>query len=434
MSTKYTLFYRKNKGYFIDFDEKNLSSDGGILLAEQIERKYGLIKNISNAFSDERHQSYVKYDYSDILKQRVFGVILGYEDANDVEKLKQDVLIKEILDGKLASQPTISRFENSVDKYMIFNVLNTWVDNYIKTLKGRKRVIIDIDGTDAPTYGHQQLSLFNGFYGQFMYNELFFHDGETGQIIVPVLRPGNAHSNWWYVGILKRVVRKIQDEYSDIEIVIRADSGFSTPIFYKYARETGLKYCIAIAANAVLKRRTALLSKCVSYSYVKEGEKKQVFTEAFEYQAQSWEESEKCYAKVESTGKGLNVRYFISNFEEQSGREIYHNFYVKRGDASENRIKEVKNMCFSDRMSNKGFWANFMRLIISSLAYEFMLKIKENIKEVSKEEQPKKWLVENIRLFLMKIAAVVKITKRRIIISLSSSAIYKDLFLSLVKT
>ena len=433
MSTKDTLFYRKNKGYFINFDAKNLSSDGGILLTEQIERKYGLIKNISNAFSDERHQSYVKYDYSDILKQRVFGIILGYEDANDVEKLKQDALIKEIFDGKLASQPTISRFENSVNKQVIFNVLNTWIDSYIKTLKGRKRVIIDIDGTDAPTYGHQQLSLFNGFYGQFMYNELFFHDGETGQIIVPVLRPGNAHSNWWYVGILKRIVRKIREKYPDIEIVIRADSGFSTPIFYKYAREAGLKYCIAIAANAVLKRRTALLSKCVSYSYVKKGEKKQVFTEAFEYQAQSWEEPEKCYAKVESTGKGENIRYFISNFEDQSGREIYHNFYVKRGDASENRIKEVKNMCFSDRMSNKGFWANFIRLIISSLAYEFMLKIKEKIKEVSKEEQPKKWLVENIRLFLMKIAAVVRITKRRIIISLSSSAIYKDLFLSLVK-
>lgn len=173
-----------------------MSSDGGILIAEHIEKQHGLIKNISNTFLDQRHQNYVTHSYYDMLKQRVFSILQGYEDVNDVEKLKQDTLIKEIFDEKLASQPTISRFENSFDKIQIFNMLYAWVDKYIETLKGRKEVIIDIDGTDAETHGHQQMSLFNGFYGHFMYNELFFHDGQTGQIIVPILRPGNAHSNW----------------------------------------------------------------------------------------------------------------------------------------------------------------------------------------------------------------------------------------------
>jgi len=228
--------------------------------------------------------------------------------------------------------------------------------------------------------------------------------------------------------------QKIRAQYPDIEIIIRADSGFSTPIFYKYAREAGLKYTIAIASNAVLKRKTQLLANCVTYSYVKKGIKKQILKEAFDYKARSWEDAEKCYAKVESTGKGLNIRYFISNLEEKSAREIYFDFYVKRGDASENRIKEVKNMCFSDRLSNSNFYANFIRMIISSLAYELMLLIKEKIKKVTKDDQPKKWLVNNIRLFLLKIAAIVKITKRRISISISSTAIYKDLFLSIIQT
>jgi len=434
MSNKDIVFYRKNKAYLINSDAQNLSSDGGILIAEHIERQYGLIKNISDTFLDQRNQNYVTHSYYDMLKQRVYGILLGYEDVNDIEKLKQDALMNEIFDKKLASQPTISRFENTFNKAQIFKTLNTWVEKYVETLKGRKEVIIDIDGTDAATYGHQQLSMFNGFYGHFMYNELFFHDGQTGQIIVPVLRPGNAHSNWWYVGILKRIIKKIRTKHPDIEIIIRADSGFSTAKFYKLARQTNLKYCIAISSNAVLKRKTQLLSHCINYSYVKKGEKKQVFTNGFDYQAGSWQKAEKCYAKVESTGKGLNIRYFISNFEGKTAREIYHDFYVKRGDRSENRIKEVKNMCFSDRLSNNNFYANFTRLIISSLAYEMMLLIKEKIKKSTKDEHPKRWLVNNIRLYLMKIAAIIKIRKRRVIINLSSTAIYRDLFLSVIKT
>ena len=134
----------------------------------------------------------------------------GYEDTNDVNYLKNDPLYKDILDGDMASQPTLSRFENSMDKASIFALCYAWVDRYVSTLKNRKRIIIDIDATDDPTHGNQQMSMFNGYYGHFMYNELFFHDGETGQIIVPVFRPGNSHSNKWYVAILKRVVRKDQ--------------------------------------------------------------------------------------------------------------------------------------------------------------------------------------------------------------------------------
>lgn len=431
MSDKDTVFYRDNKAYLVNFNAEKISSDGGVLLLEKIEREARLISYISDTILDKRNQNYVKHDIKKILKQRVFMVAQGYEDVNDVDKLKEDDVFTSIFNNDLASQPTISRFENSIDKHQIFSTLYGWIDRYIKSLKGRNHVIIDIDSTDAETHGNQQLALFSGFYKHFMYNELYFHDGETGQIIVPVLRPGNAHSNWWYVSILKRIVKRIREEYPDIEIFIRADSGFSTPKFYNFAREYNLKYTIGIAANDVLKRETETIEKLVQKIFVKEEEKVQVFIKGFDYQAGTWAQSEKCYAKIESTGKRLNVRYFISNFEEKSSRQIYFDFYVKRGDSSENRIKEVKNMCFADRMSNHGFWANFMRLIISSLAYELLSLIKQKIKKTG-NKKAQKWQINNIRLFLLKIGGMVKKTKRRIIVKLSKSAIYQDLFQELI--
>jgi hypothetical protein len=177
-------------------------------------------------------------------------LMLGYEDANDVTHLQNDPLFKDVLQGDLASQPTISRFENSVDKAPIFKLSYAWIDRYVSSLKDRDQVIIDVDATDDSTYGSQQLSMFNGYYGKFMLNELFFYDSETGQIILPVLRPGNSHSNRWYVSILRRVVRKIRARYPDLKIIIRTDSGFSCAPFYKLVDDYGLLFATGQASNA----------------------------------------------------------------------------------------------------------------------------------------------------------------------------------------
>ncbi len=433
MSDKGTVFYKKNKAVLIDFNAREISSEGGLLLVDKFERKHKIINYFSKIIKDDRHQSYTQHSIGKLLKQRVLLLMQGYEDANDIDKLKNDPILNETFDNQLGSQPTISRFENTVDKHQIFALLEAWLDRYVSGLKGRTQITIDADATDAETFGKQQLSMFNGFYHHTMYNELFFHDGDTGEIILPVLRPGNAHSNWWYVAILKRIVIKIREQYPDMKIFVRADSGFSTPKFYDLAQEFNLKFTIGIAANNVLKKRTKFLEKCVSYSCVSKKIKKQVFTESFDYQAGTWNAPEKCYAKVESTGKGLNVRYIISNFEEKTAREIYFDYYVKRGETSENRIKEVKSMCFSGRMSNQFFWANAFRLIISSIAYELFRLIREKIQSTN-FEKAKKWQVNNIRLFLLKIAGVVRNTKRRTFISLSKHAVYQDLFLQLLKT
>jgi len=430
LSNKDTAFYRKNQAIIVDFSAEEISTDGSLVLLEKIEREHKLIKHFAKQIPDHRDQNRVAYSTYHQLKQRIFMLMLGYEDANDVSHLKNDPIFTDVLQGELASQPTISRFENSLDKHSIFKLLNAWIDNYVSSLKGRKEIIIDIDATDDPTYGNQQLSLFNGYYGQFMYNELFFHDGQTGQIILPVLRPGNSHSNKWYVAILKRIIKKIRAKYPKMKIITRTDSGFSGAEFYKLVDDYNLHYATGIASNNVLKTHTKDLEKIVKDTYLSKNEKHQSFI-SFTYKAESWHKPQQCYAKVESTGKGMNIRYFSSNIEEKTAQEIYFNFYVKRGEASENRIKEVKNMCFSDRLSNHRFWANFFRLFTSSLTYEMFLLLKQKIKKTS-VEVAKKWQISSIRTYLLKVGARIKITKKRIYYQLSKSFVYKDLFQQII--
>lgn len=430
MSNKSTVFYRKNKAVNFDFSAEDISSDGGILLIEKLEREHKLLDFFSKFIPDTRNPLLVVHPVKKLLKQRVYGLMQGYEDANDVQYLKDDPLFQDVLEGELASQPTVSRLENSLDKNSIFALCHAWIDRYVLSLKGRKQIVIDIDATNDPTHGNQQLSMFNGYYGQFMYNELFFHDGDTGQIIVPILRPGNSHSNKWFVSILKRVITKIRKAYPDIEIFIRADSGFSNAPFYKLAETFSLKYAIGQAGNNVLKERSARAVNAITKLYVEQNIKHQHFM-SFEYQAKSWHKHQTCYSKIESTGKGLNVRHFISNIEEDDARVIYFDFYVKRGDRSENRIKEVKNMCFSDRLSNHGFWANFMRLILSCMAYEMFLLMKQAIAK-TKNKVAQKWQIDTIRVSLLKVGATIKVLKRKVQYKFSKAFAQQELLKELL--
>jgi hypothetical protein len=432
MATKNTAFYRNTAAVTVNFSAEEISTDGAVVLLEKLERKNKLLKEFSKLIPDYRHPLRTVHSKEKLLKQRVFMLMQGYEDTNDVFHLQNDPLFKDILEGDLASQPTLSRFENGIEKQTIFTLCYACIDRYVAGLAGRKEVIIDIDATDDPTHGEQQLSMFNGYYGQFMYNELFFHDGTTGQIILPVLRPGNSHSNRWYVGILSRIVKKIREQYPDIKIIIRADSGFSCPAFYNLAKKHNLLYAIGIASNNVLKKRSERAAKAVKLLYVDKKEKHQHFF-SFPYQADSWEAEEMCHCKVESTGIGLNIRYIISNFESENAREIYTEFYVKRGDASENRIKEVKNMCFSDRLSNHGFLANFFRLFLSYLAYEMFRLLKIAIAKTGFKEA-KMWQIDTLRTRLLKIGATIKVTKRRIYYCLSKAFVFQDLFKALIFT
>lgn len=435
MKYKNNLYYQKKQEVFFDFSGEQISTDGAIVLCKKIEKKNNIIKPFADIIKDKRDPNLTKYSIYKLITQRTFLMVQGYQDCNDVKHLANDPIIQSVLEGEPASQPTMSRLENSISIKDIWKMSELMVEKYIDSIScDRKEIIIDVDGTDDPTYGDQQYTLFNGYYGQYMYNILLFHDGETGQLILPVLRPGNCHSNKWFVPVLKRIVQRIKAKRSDLKIIIRGDCGFSGAEFYKLANSDGfnLEFCIGITTNERLKQYTDLLQAHITEEYLSKKIKYQDFTEGFSYRADSWEKAETCYAKVESTGKGMNVRYFCSNMKAESAKVLYKDFYVKRGDASENRIKELKNMCYCDRLSCHKYTANYFRLMLSSLCYEFYRQIKILISKSSNEEA-KKWQIDNIRLYLMKVGATIEKKVKTILIKFSKSYICKDLFIELVK-
>lgn len=431
MSCKNTLFYSNNKEFIFDFTGSELSSDGGLFLLEKLEKHNGLIKSFASVLTEKRQQGKLRYSFYNLLKQRVFALVMGYEDCNDVARLDGDVAFEQTC-GKLSSQPTLSRFENRIDIRDIFNLCSRFIDRYVKSLSfSRKRIIIDVDATNDPTHGKQQLSLYNGYYGHTSYTELLFHDGETGQLILPVLRPGNAHSNKWFVYCLDQIVKRIKNKYPHIEIILRGDTGYAGAKFFSYAKKHGIKFCTGLARNQRLARITETSEKFVENQYINNGEKHKLFLGPFEYKADSWEESLPCYAKIESTGRNLLVRCYVSNLEDFDAQELYQGFYCKRGDTSENRIKELKNMCFSDRLSCHRFIPNFFRLIMSGLCYEILRTIREMIKAGGFDKQAK-WQAHNIRVLLLKIGVQVKKTKKRIYIHFAEHYLNQDIFRSLI--
>ena len=431
MEHKNKLFYRHNQELLFDFLGTCISSDGGLLLLEKLERKHQTIKFFTDLLIDERQQGKINYSLKDLLKFRVFAMVLGYEDCNDVQRLNGDVAF-ELTCGKLASQATLSRFENNIQINDICHLCLGFIDRYVQSLSSdRKKIIIDVDATDDPTHGAQQLSMFNGYYRHNAYTELLFHDGETGQLILPVLRPGNAHSNKWFISCLKRIIKRIKIKCPDAEIILRGDTGYAGAKFFSYAKKATISHVTGLAKNERLQKITALAEMSIREQYLKKGLKVKSFIGPFQYQADAWEAPLFCYTKIESTGHKILTRYYCTNMEKQEAQSLYQDFYTKRGDTSENRIKELKNMCFSDRLSCHKFTANFFRLLMSGICYEILRTIREKIIEGGFEEEGK-WQASNIRLLLLKIGTHVKKTKKRIYIHFAEHYLYQDIFRSVI--
>jgi DNA-binding transcriptional MerR regulator len=433
MDTKNTAFYQDKQAINFDFSAEHVSSDGGVLLCEKIEREHRILADFSTHLPVKRSPYTTQYQLLDMLKQRIYLMMQGYEDCNDEQKLRNDPVISTVIGNDLCSQPTLSRFENSISKQTIFSLSYWFIERYVSSItEDRKQIIIDIDSTDDPTHGNQQLSMFSGFYSQTMYNELIINDGETGQVILPVLRPGNAHSNWWYVSVIKRIIKRIREKFPHLKIILRADSGFSTSKIYELADTLNFNFYIALAKNERLNKLTEEKENEIRKNYLEKGLKHKEIIGPFAYKADSWHKEQSIYAKVESTGKGMNLRYFTSDIEDAEPEELY-TFYTLRGDRSENRIKEIKSMCYSDRLSCHRFWANSFRMMLSCLCYEFFRLIREKIKAKGFINAAT-WQVNNIRLHLLKIGSILKERVKYITLRFSKAFVHQDLLTELLRS
>jgi hypothetical protein len=426
--TQLTLGFFSHKPVVIDFDAPDISSDGGFLLLRQVDDFLSVSESFAAAIADSRDPSRVIHDLPEQCRQRMYGIALGYEDCNDADRLRHDPVLKTSCDRLpddaygLSSQPTLSRFENSVD-WPTLRRLMRWLEvSYVESLpQGTTEVILDIDSTDDETHGAQQLSFFHGYYDHYMYHPLFVFDGASGQLISSRLRPGNTHASRGAAGLLVRLVRHIKKRFPDAHVLVRGDSGFCVPrilhVLEGLDRDLGcVDYLFGIARNPTLERLAEPALDMAEEMYRISGRKVRHFTE-FEYAAGSWDHERLVIAKAEHTSLGRNPRFVVTSLRGFPPELIY-NAYCQRGQC-ENNIKDLKNALQADRLSCSSYTANFFRLLLHSGAYRLMYELRNRASVHS--QGLGRCQFDTLRLKLLKVGALIKQSVRRIHVRLPRS-------------
>jgi hypothetical protein len=416
-----------SKEVIADFAGGRITSDAGGLLLRELDQRYRLAENAARCLHEPREGHKVKHDLLTLVRQRLFAIAQGYEDNNDAATLAKDPAFK-IMAGKapesagdLASQPTLSRFENQVTAKDLRRLSDWLLDLYLKTHPGpRKVIVLDMDATDDPTHGQQQLSFFHGYYEEHLYHPLLVFDGRDGFPLAAVLRPGNTHAAHGALAVLKRLIKQLKQAYPGALILFRADAGFAVPALYRYLERQDIRYVIGfITNNRVLAQAAPLLSRA-QRQYQETGEKQRLFT-SFSYQADSWIRPRRIIAKVEYGHPGSNQRFVVTNLS-RNPQFVYDDIYVLRGDA-ENRIKELKLELKADRLSCHRFLANQFRLLLHTAAYCLFWLLRRYLHGTELATAQ----VNTLRLKLLKIGARIRETSRRIWVHLASGYPYRDL-------
>ena len=420
-NTTQTMLFKEffTKKVAVDFNGGEVSSDAGLLFLRETESQIGIIERVANAIADHRHPSYVKHQIVQLLSQRVYQIAAGYEDANDCDTLKHDPILKLACekDDILASQPTMCRFENAPDRRTLYRIGAALVDAFIASYdKAPKAIILDLDDTDDPTHGSQQLALFNAYHDCYCYLPLHIYEGNSGKLITTILRPGKRPSGREIVTILKRIVKRIRQAWPEAGILIRGDSYYSAPAVYDFCDRYDIKYVFGFKPYKPLLQAADNLMAQARELYEHSDGRVKIYGE-ISYQAKSWPDAKRIICKAEYNDKGANTRFIITNLEHARYRFIYETVYCGRG-AMELMIKEHKNHLLSDRTSCSTFAANQFRLFMHSIAYMLMHAFRQRH---LKNTDFAKAQFNTIRLHLLKIGARVRALSTRIKIHLPTA-------------
>jgi len=424
------------------FDQQQGSSDGGAILLQAADRRLGLTSALAECLEDQRQAGKVEHELHELLTQRVMAIACGYEDANDAARLASDPVHK-LLVGRdpiegddLASQPTLSRFENTPNRKPLFRMGEALADVVIerqrRRLHGRaRRITIDLDPTDDPTHGAQQLALFNGHYDTWCYLPLVgflsFNDEREQYLFAAVLRSGKAVAWVGARGILRRLLKKLRRAFPGARIRIRLDGGFAEPELLDFLdAQPDVEYVVAMAKNAVLKRKAKRAMRQARRLSRRSQKTEHVYAEA-EYAARTWSHPRRVIIKAEvvrQTGKDPkdNPRFVITNLR-QSPQWIYEQVYCGRGDI-ENRIKELHDGLQIGRTSCTSFWANQFRVLMTAAAYVLMqeLRLRAARTDCARAQ------VWTLRERLLKLGARVVRSVRRVVLHLPHSFPFLDTF------
>jgi len=423
-----TFSFLKRRKLTVDFEGGEITSDAGLLLIRQADDSLGLVSGLTECINEKRDIRYIEHELVTLLRQRVYQIVAGYEDCNDADILRKDPALKAacdrlLSDQDLASQSTLSRFENSVSMKDIYRIGEYFLRLYIKRNRKRKpkKIVLDIDATDDPTHGNQQLTFFHGYYDQYMYHPLLIYEADTGELLAAVLRPGNKHASYQVVSILRRIIPRLKEAFPKAEIIIRADAGMAVPELYEYCETEGLGYVIGLIRNDVLERLSEELLKKAHERYMETGEKQRLFQDA-QYQAKSWTHLRRVIIKAEWLPQGSNSRFVVTNLSYEPDR--LYEFYTERGGTCEVRIDELKNGLKADRLSCHRFLANQFRLFLHMAAYWLVQRLREALQKTEFGSMQ----IQQLRVRILKIGAQVLQSARRLWFHLAAGYPWRDIF------
>lgn len=376
-----------------------LTSDAGLLPFRQLDQQLQLTQDFAAVLNDPRDPELIEHTTLEMVRSRVYGILAGYYDQNDHDTLRSDPLFKLLADHRtnaapLASQPTLSRFENSISIGSLKGLRDVFIDQFLASFdRPPLRLTFDMDAVDDPAHGHQQLTLWHGFYDQNQYLPLFITCPDNDQFVVVSLRPGNVHASLGADDDLDYLVSRLRSAWPSVVIAVRGDSAFGIPRMYEVCERLGLDYTFGLATNKVLERLTEVLQAQAVAAYQQACEQarqdglprpeqpSRLFA-GFWYQAGTWDRPRYVVAKAEANAKGTNRRFVVTN---RPGAEVLpeatYDAYVERGD-SENRNKEIKCGMAMDRLSDHRFVANYFRLYLHTLAMNLLTRLRRAIADL----------------------------------------------------
>lgn len=415
----------KGKKVVGNFKGGDITSDAGLLLLREVDKKINLTKQLATVIRDKRHAGYVEHSVEDMLKQRVYAIAAGYEDVNDHDSLRKDVCFQTAVgrEVNLASSATLSRFENSIDRQSLVELSQLMVEHFITSFsQPPSELILDFDPTDNETYGHQEERHYHGYYKHYCFLPLHVFCGD--HLLVSLLRPSNIDGAKYAGSILRLLVKRLREAWPEVAIIFRGDSAFARPRILYWCEENQVDYVVGIAGNKRLQRETVGLVEQAQQQYDETQEKQRLFSD-FTYNAKSWRRTRRIIAKAEHHENGSNLRFLVTNMAHDP-QVLYDDGYCPRGDM-ENGIKQLKLDLSSDRNSCSSFVANQFRLLLSSFAYLLVSSLR---RDALPETNIRKAYCGTIRLTLFKIGAVIIKNTRRIQVLLSSAYPHQELFMT----
>lgn len=385
------LDFFSEKPVLIQPVEENISSDGGLLVVRQWDQQLGLTEQFAQQLDDSRINP--QHTILEMVRSRVFGIIAGYEDQNDHDALRSDGIFKLIADrlptdDDLASQPTLSRFENDIKPQSLLRLEKWFIEQFVESFDEEPHeVTLDIDVFDDPVHGQQQFAFYHGYYRQHQLLVRPITCAENDMVVLPVLLYGTADVALALSNDLRRIVNALRAKFPDVLIRIRADSGYSKPWLHELCERLAIEYTIGVGMNAALKRESDETLQNAVQQYEQTGVPQRIFT-ALEYQAGSWEKPRWTIIKCEANAQGTNRRAVVSN---RPGARVLpqgtYDEYAERGE-SENRNKELKCELKTDRLSDHRYMANCFRMFLHCLAHNLLVSLRQKIAAPPEEPTP----------------------------------------------